>query len=202
MLLSNCMSLSACDAPHTACQRHEVMRRALWLQVETLAEQVADLQDQADAREDAHSERVEALQATIERLSGEAESAAEARTGELEAKCAALEEQASMLTVTDMRSHSQCGKREALTGDVHAAIADACGLDLSPVLQVADMDSANIELEDANTQLEASANAAEQRCAALEQEVQKLHSAQSTLKVCIESMFASGLRASTSVPAP
>ncbi len=44
-------------------------------------------------------------------------------------------------------------------------------------VQVADMDSANIELEDANTQLEASTNAAEQRCAALEQEVQKLHSA-------------------------
>ena len=60
------------------------------------------------------------------------------------------------------------------------------------------MDSANIELEDANTQLEASTNAAEQRCAALVQEVQKLHSAQSTLKVCIESMLASGLRASTS----
>ena len=52
------------------------------------------------------------------------------------------------------------------------------------MVQVADMDSANIELEDANTQLEASTNAAEQRCAALEQEVQKLHSVQSTLKVC------------------
>ena len=51
-------------------------------------------------------------------------------------------------------------------------------------VQVADMDSANIELEDANTQLEATANAAEQRCADLEQEVQKLQSAQSTLKVC------------------
>ena len=45
------------------------------------------------------------------------------------------------------------------------------------------MDSANLELEDANTQLEASANAAEQRCADLEQEVHRLHSAQSTLKV-------------------
>ena len=45
------------------------------------------------------------------------------------------------------------------------------------------MDSANLELEDANTQLEASANAAEQRCADLEQEVHKLHNAQSTLKV-------------------
>ena len=45
------------------------------------------------------------------------------------------------------------------------------------------MDSANLELEDANTQLEASANAAEQRCADLEQEVHKLHKAQSTLKV-------------------
>lgn len=51
-------------------------------------------------------------------------------------------------------------------------------------VQVADMDSANIELEDANTQLEATANAAEQRCADLQQEVQKLQSAQSTLKVC------------------
>lgn len=59
------------------------------------------------------------------------------------------------------------------------------------------MDSANIELEDANTQLEASTNAAEQRCAALEQEVQKLHSAQSTLKVRRESMFAFGPRAVT-----
>ena len=51
-------------------------------------------------------------------------------------------------------------------------------------MQVADMDSANIELEDANTQLEATANAAEQRFADLEQEVQKLQSMQSTLKVC------------------
>ena len=51
------------------------------------------------------------------------------------------------------------------------------------IVQVADMDNANIELEDANTQLEASTNAAEQRCAALEQEIQKLHTAQANLKV-------------------
>ncbi len=51
------------------------------------------------------------------------------------------------------------------------------------------MDSANIELEDANTQLEAIANAAEQRCADLQQEVQKMQSAQSTLKVCCTRPF-------------
>ena len=53
-------------------------------------------------------------------------------------------------------------------------------------VQVADMDNANIELEDANTQLEASTNAAEQRCAALEQDIQKLHTAQANLKVTAE----------------
>ena len=61
--------------------------------METLAQQVADLQDEADGREDAHSERVAALQAAVERLSTEAEAQAEARASELEAKCAALEEQ-------------------------------------------------------------------------------------------------------------
>ena len=70
------------------------------LQVETLAQQVADLQDQADAREDAHNERMEALQATIRRLSVENESnpKAEERLAELEAKCATLEEQVGSLS--------------------------------------------------------------------------------------------------------
>jgi ABC-type phosphate transport system auxiliary subunit len=68
---------------------------AMLLQVETLAQQVADLQDQADAREDAHNERIEALQATIRRLSVENESHpdAEEHVAKLEAKCAYLEEQ-------------------------------------------------------------------------------------------------------------
>ena len=55
---------------------------------------MADLQDEAEGREDAHSERVAALQAAIERLSGEAETQAEDRVAELEAQRAALEEQA------------------------------------------------------------------------------------------------------------
>ena len=155
---------------------------ALWLQVETLAQQVADLQDQADAREDAHNERVQALQATIERLSGEADSAAEARIGELEAKCTALEEQVCTHADNAPAPVPQTWPRVSQAGYArhHCCCIPVLSLLL---LQVADMDSANIELEDANTQLEASTNAAEQRCAAMEQEVQKLQSAQSTLKV-------------------
>ena len=61
---------------------------------------MADLQDEAEGREDAHSERVAALQATIERLSGEADTQSESRVAELEAKCAALEEQACYRPLT------------------------------------------------------------------------------------------------------
>ena len=165
--------------------------------METLAQQVADLQDGAEGREDAHSERVAALQATIERLSGEAETRSEGRTAELEAKCAALEEQARcgrlaswsaarvfqqppfklQLRQPLCRRACRAGKQQRT--ERHATAMKGCWLRL----QVADMDCANLELEDANTQLEASANAAEQRCADLEQEVHKLHTAQSTLKV-------------------
>ena len=70
--------------------------------METLAQQVADLQDEAEGREDAHSERVAALQATIERLSGEADTQSESRAAELEAKCAALEEQACHRPLTTL----------------------------------------------------------------------------------------------------
>lgn len=62
-------------------------------QVQHLAQQVADLQDELEARADAGSERVAALQATIERLSGEAERERDERTAELESKIGALEEQ-------------------------------------------------------------------------------------------------------------
>ena len=72
--------------------------------METLAQQVADLQDEAEGREDAHSERVAALQATIERLSGEAQAQSESRAAELEAKCAALEEQVSGMLQTPRKS--------------------------------------------------------------------------------------------------
>ena len=90
------------------------------LQVETLAQQVADLQDQADAREDAHNERIEALQATIRRLSVENESdpKAEERLAELEAKCAALEEQVGgfsermpVLTVSSAKEGMHLGRQ-------------------------------------------------------------------------------------------
>jgi hypothetical protein len=65
------------------------------MQVETLAQQVADLQDEAEAREGTHAERVAALQAAVERLSGEAAAEADAQSAELAARVAALEEQAS-----------------------------------------------------------------------------------------------------------
>ena len=71
--------------------------------METLAQQVADLQDEAEGREDAQSERVAALQATIERLSGEAETQNESRAAGLEAKCAALEEQVSGMLQTEYK---------------------------------------------------------------------------------------------------
>ena len=48
-------------------------------QADVLAQQVADLQDEAYAREQLHAERVAALQAAVERLSSEDAGAAEAR---------------------------------------------------------------------------------------------------------------------------
>ena len=82
---------------------------------------MADLQDQAEAREDAHNERVEALQATIQRLSSEAEAAAEERIQELDAKCAQLEEQVAQIHNTSTKRRQvgrdcfqrlQCGYAE------------------------------------------------------------------------------------------
>jgi uncharacterized small protein (DUF1192 family) len=61
--------------------------------VQHLAHQVADLQDEVEAREDANNERAAALQATIQRLSAEADKEHDEHARELEAKIHALEEQ-------------------------------------------------------------------------------------------------------------
>ena len=71
-------------------------------QADVLAQQVADLQDEAYAREEVHRERTAALQATVERLSGEDAGAVEAR--------AELERQVSMLLCMCMHAnHGCCG---------------------------------------------------------------------------------------------
>lgn len=73
--------------------RSEIIACGRLAQVELLAQQVADLQDEAEGRADAHSERVAALQATVERLSADAEQQGDERTKELEATIKVLEEQ-------------------------------------------------------------------------------------------------------------
>lgn len=79
------------------CKCKDEHRCSCVVQVQHLAQQVADLQDEAEGREDAHNERVAALQATVERLSAEAGQESDERIRELEANIQVLEQQVQQI---------------------------------------------------------------------------------------------------------